>query len=493
MPMARNYLGKSHLDRVEAVSSGSFSEIRQAMGSTSKKQVEVTLETLQALGLERVAELMIEECGSNSQFKQRVQRAIAAVSEPKSLISLVKKQLAGLARGTKFYEARAASELSDKLDEVRRAILNEVAPLDIEAAIELSEKFLSMHGKIFERADDSYGEIGTVFFQGVKDLAELYGRLDSCDRRQLADVVFVLYGKNNYGIYNKLIEDFGAVLGAEGLDRLEDLLKKQMAGEEGAKMQSAASRFDCIEGLLQVADARGGVDEYIALVESYKGTPGDYQLLDIAERLLKAERFEEALNRLEQIEDASHRADRKRRLEIEALEGLGNAKKAQEIRIEDFLASPFPSDFEECLNHAEHPEQLKEELLEAVTSHRYPSTVLGFLTELGEIERAAALVLQHRDRWEGRSYYDLQPAAKRLQTDWPLEATILYRALIEDIVERARSKSYSHAVRYMKVLEKLSPQIDNWMELPTHETYFDRLREAHKRKRALWSKYDSKK
>ena len=44
-------------------------------------------------------------------------------------------------------------------------------------------------------------------------------------------------------------------------------------------MQSASSRFDCIEGLLQVADARWDVDEYIALAESYKGTPGDYQIL----------------------------------------------------------------------------------------------------------------------------------------------------------------------------------------------------------------------
>ncbi|MEO0801059.1 MAG: DUF6880 family protein [Cyanobacteria bacterium J06642_2] len=463
------------------------------MGFTSKKQEEVTSEGLQELGLERVAQLVIEECSSNSQFKQRVQRAIAAVKEPKSLISLVNKQLAGLARGKKFYEARAASEFSDKLDEVRRAILNEVAPVDVEAAIDLSEKFLAMHGKIFERADDSYGDIGTVYYQGVKDSAELYSRWGNCDRKQLADTVFARYSKNSYGIYNRLIEDFGAVLGAEGLARLEEQLKNQIAGGEGAKMQRSASRFDCIEGLLQVADARGDVDEYIAVVESYKGTPGDYQLLDIAERLLKAERFEEALNRLELVEDASNRADRKRRLKIKALEGLGNAKKAQEIRIELFLASPFPSDFDECLKHAEDPEPLKEELLEAVTSHRYPSTVLGFLTELGEIERAAALVLEHRDRWEGRSYYDLQPAAKRLQTDWPLEATILYRALTEDIVERARSKSYSHAVRYMKALETLSPRIDNWTDLPTHEAYFDRLREAHKRKRALWNKYDSKK
>ncbi|MEL7086702.1 MAG: DUF6880 family protein, partial [Cyanobacteria bacterium J06597_1] len=436
---------------------------------------------------------VIEECGSNSQFKQRVRRAIAAVSAPKSLSSLVKRQLAGLARGTKFYPASAAGELSDKLDEVRRAILSEVAPLNVGDALELCERFLAIHSKVFERVDDSFGVIWPVFTQAIRDFATLYGRLENYDRRRLAETVLAWYTNDNYGIYDKVIQDFGNALGDEGLNRLEELLKQNQGHKDNTVSLKSLSHQQRVGGLLQIADVRRNVDEYITLIQTELGNTNDYQLLGIAERLLLADRCEEALEWLEKIDKSSHRTHEKQRLQIQALEGLGKAAEAQELRIEKFLDFPDIDSYKECLTSSESSEQLKEELLQAATTYKYPSITLFLFTNLGEIKRAAALVRQHREVWNGRNYRELQPAAKQLAKAWPLEATILYRALIEDIVERARSKYYHHAVRYLKALESLTAQIDDWEDIPTHEMYFDGLRESHKRKRGLWSKYDSKK
>jgi hypothetical protein len=43
---------------------------------------------------------------------------------------------------------------------------------------------------------------------------------------------------------------------------------------------------------------------------------------------------------------------------------------------------------------------------------------------------------------EGRHYEALLAAAETLEPDHPLAATILYRALLDDILNRARSPAY---------------------------------------------------
>jgi len=70
-----------------------------------------------------------------------------------------------------------------------------------------------------------------------------------------------------------------------------------------------------------------------------------------------------------------------------------------------------------------------------------------------------------------------------------LGATLVYRSLLESILDRAQSRYYHHGVRYLKKLDSLSPAIDDWRGLPSHEEYKENLLEAHGRKRSFWSKY----
>src|ERR671910_1141445 len=72
------------------------------------------------------------------------------------------------------------------------------------------------------------------------------------------------------------------------------------------------------------------------------------------------------------------------------------------------------------------------------------------------IDLAAKLVLDHRGTWDGRHYGMLVPAAGALEHDHPAAATVLYRALIDDILARARSPAYGHAARYLAKLEAMS-------------------------------------
>jgi hypothetical protein len=85
------------------------------------------------------------------------------------------------------------------------------------------------------------------------------------------------------------------------------------------------------------------------------------------------------------------------------------------------------------------------------------------------------------------------PAAHRrpLQHESPLAATILYRALLDDILARARSKAYSHAAKYLAALDRQAPDSDTasdrLAELLSHALYREGLRATHGRKSGFWA------
>jgi len=454
---------------------------------------EITLDKLQALGVETLAQLVMEGCNFDSLFAQRVKRTlVAATRDTKSLISLLKQQLTSLSKGKKFYEASESEELAEKLREIRRGISDELAPLDLKAAIELMQKLLSLHSQVFERVDDSYGNIWPIFDYVLENLAALYIRLDSYDRRALAQEVFNWYSHNGYGIYDNVIKHFAPALGEEGQNVVENLLKNQLTIAERTRSASELSTHETISGLLALADARQNVEEYMSIIQTYCAPITCSEQLAIAERLVQVKRDQEALQWLEQVEDAGRFEERKGTLKIRALEGLGRNSEAQQVRIQQFSDLLSTELYQECLKMAAEPESLQQQLLNAATAHGSPSQALYFFYEIGEWERAAQLVRHNRDKWNGRDYYSLQPVAKKLEKPWPFESTILYRALIDDIVARAQSKYYHHAVRYMKALEQLSLEVEDWNGMLSHEEYLSQLRGNHKRKTALWSRYDKK-
>jgi hypothetical protein len=67
---------------------------------------------------------------------------------------------------------------------------------------------------------------------------------------------------------------------------------------------------------------------------------------------------------------------------------------------------------------------------------------LGVFSELAASRLAARLVVDRRAEWEGRHYEVLLAASETLEFDHSVAATILYRALLEDILNRARSPAW---------------------------------------------------
>jgi hypothetical protein len=460
--------------------------------SEMKHVPDITLESLKQLGVETLAQLVFESYALHPAFETRVNRLVAGATSSKALIALIKQQLTRLSSEKKFYFARESFGLAERLSETRQAILQDLAEQDVETAISLTWRFLALHRKIFERVDDSYGNISPIFDLALQQLAGLYSASLTHDGQQLAQDLFKEYDQNGYGVYDRVIEYFAPVLKESGLCCFEALLKQQLDVKPSKPTMAALSRYRAVAGLLAIADARQDVDAYVAVIEEYESPVGDDKAILIAQRLIQVQRFSEALNWLEQVSTGSRFWDRKGLLAVQALEALGNQSEAQTLRIELFKRMLTKEAYKDCLAHTVEPERLKATLLEVVMTHPSFTRSVTFLTEIKELERVAVLVQEHESQWDGSHYTLLQPIAKAMEVNFPLESSILYRALVAGIVTRGQSKYYAHAVRYLKILEQLSLQIKDWQTVADHAQYFLALREQHKRKTALWSQYQIK-
>jgi hypothetical protein len=112
---------------------------------------------------------------------------------------------------------------------------------------------------------------------------------------------------------------------------------------------------------------------------------------------------------------------------------------------------------------------------------------LNFFLKWPRLDLAAKLIFDRRDEWEARHYEVLLPAAVMLEADHPLAATILCRALLNDILDRARSPAYGHAARYLAKLEELAAHDDTSGKIDPHELYRAMLAKKHGRKSGFWS------
>ena len=74
----------------------------------------------------------------------------------------------------------------------------------------------------------------------------------------------------------------------------------------------------------------------------------------------------------------------------------------------------------------------------------------------------------------------------------PLCASVIYRALLDSILRRARTKTYAHGVRYLKKLDILAKSVLNWHSAANHAVYMEHLRQKHGRKRSFWTRYSRK-
>jgi hypothetical protein len=245
-----------------------------------------------------------------------------------------------------------------------------------------------------------------------------------------------------------------------------------------------------------LARARGDLDLLVALEEAK--LPHAQDMLGIAARLLQAGRAAEALDwarRPEGRPGPSVRdplAPTRVALEARILDALGEGVEAQALRWRCFEAHLNGDVLREYLKRLPDFEDIEaeERALTLAAGHANADAALRFLMGWPRHDLAADLIVARRDHWLGRDWHTLPQVADELRDQHPLASTILYRALLDDILAAARSKAYGHGARYLAALTELAPLADPLRPegLPDHADYVAGLERGNGRKTGFWGR-----
>ena len=250
--------------------------------------------------------------------------------------------------------------------------------------------------------------------------------------------------------------------------------------------------------MLAIADALGDAEAYLAEYRDHEPTALKRPLVAarIAQRLTAAGRAEEALALLDAAQPLPHQTppgpgpwiDAR----IAALDQLERGEEAQQLRWRFALVRLSSQHLRDYLKRlpAFEDGEAQERALDLVLQHPYLGPALEFLHQWPDRRRAARLILARPAELVRADEKVLGVVAEALEAEQPLAATLCLRALIESIVEQARSNRYRHAVRHLASCRRLAGAIEAWGAIPDHNTYVMDLLHAYGHRMGFLTKLD---
>ena len=469
----------------------------------------LNVKNLAALGAERLAELLLEVTVSDAPAKRRLRLELASRGGG-NVSGEIRKRLISIAKSRSFVDWRKVRTLAKDLDAQREAIAAHITPTNPGEAFDLLWRMLEMAPSIYERCDDSNGEIGGIIELARDDLGSVAAHAGQAVIG-LADRVFEAVCANDYGQFDDLIGITAHALRSEGLNRLktkfEELavgLPKDAAigerrvlgvGTRGPIYQDdyEQSRYARLvrSALVDVADALGDVDGFARQYSDEEQTNPAIASA-IAERMLSADRAGEALIALENAAAAFHAGGYWpdwQRVRINVLDALERSSDAQNERWQVF-ASGLNADYAKAyIKRLPDFDDIEAESRALSFASQYPSfyQALAFLIDWPAHDRAAALILARCNEIDGDHYWLLTPVADALEQRYPLAATLALRAMINLSLDAAKYKRYGHAARHLQTCEYLARRIEDFAGHPNHADYVADLMQRHGRKSGFWN------
>jgi hypothetical protein len=464
---------------------------------------------LEALGTQRLAELLIEISTGSAAHKRRLRMELAGNHSTAEVVREVRKRLSSIARAKTFIDWRKVKATKTDLETQSKTIVDTIAPHDPAEAFELIWQFFAIADPLLGRSDDGSGLLVQSFHQAAT-AAGTIAKAAKVDADVLAEKVFKAAQGNDYGQFDRLITAMAPALGNEGLEHLKALFVawSREAKEKPAKndrrvtgWSSAGAVYeDEVYGnrkdltvrtaLQEIADAQDDVDAYITQQpEKTRGAP--MVAADIANRLISAGRAEEALAALDKVETKGrHGVPFEWQLaRAEALEALERNDEAQAFRWACFEQSLNDEHLRAYVRRLPDFDDIEAEERGFAFAQAFPDAnrALYFFLRWPSPAEAAKLVTKRATELDGDLYELMTPAAEVLSTRHPLAATIVLRSMIDFTLESGRSSRYKHAARHLAECQSLAGQIGDFGSIRPHEAYVADLKREHGRKSGFWS------
>jgi len=450
------------------------------------------LKTLLEQTSESDLRLLVENLYGKTELVDNIIETALLASDIPSLAKHLKKQVQSLNRGRRFISYGESFEFSRSLDSLVQQI-SALLPKDPKAAFELADLFMSTHSKVYERCDDSGGNVGESYREALELWLQAASAWKSSDQPCKLDWISELrkrYDNNDYAVWDYLISGSAELLG-------EDLLQ-----ELGRQFEAELNHFSKIDsggynrdrshaklGMKSVAEALGDVPMYERSYLIGTPQPNELQKEDLAKFCLKHKNPEAALKWLEGEWQPRSTYQHQQLLDAAYLM-MGRNDDLLRLRQEVYYAQPSYEHLHallEIVSDAEREDIQIDAVARASSSDNLPLAVRT-LMKLDDMDAAAKYVLHNIDKLSTAGYYELADWADEFENQgWPLVAVAMYRVLLLDILERARAKAYRYASEYYNALERLDSRITDYAPVIEKSEFDTRLRQQHNRKHKFWS------
>lgn len=426
---------------------------------------------LKKLGTAKLADAFMELAQRNEKVDDYIDTLIAP---KKSLSSVFKNRIQDVEYCGDFISYGRSFDKAEDMHNLLFDIVKKVK--DVKECFDLIVDFIETDQKVYGACDDSSGVIGDVYHEACDYFAEYAAKLDN---EEYCKEIFVrLALNNNYGTRDPLTHKVKNFFSEE---TLTDLVAHFLA------LPKEKSYYDPAGYIAK--ELAWNLPDPTLYGKCCKRLCAENCNLKVAKHHLHHGRIDEALEILNK--DSSHTQEKDELLKT-IYEQKGDKKNLFTVLNRIFLRTPNVKLFKDALSVV--PDKQKDLLKDftdqlMASKHEITEKIL-FLLETEQTSTAAKLVRQNIEEFDGGQYYSLLPLVDHLEESYPLESSLLYRKLVLGNLEPAKSNYYHHGVKYLKALDDLSKEVDNWEGFPSHEGFKDELRNVHGKKKSFWAKYE---
>lgn len=440
-------------------------------------------ERLVNLGADRLADALLELAKQNTSAAKMIARLL---SDPAENVARFQKKLDALSNMHGFVEYGESKSFATELDSLLSDL--KAGATNPKIGLELVSAFFKQDGEILELCEDHDGYIQDIFTRrGYELFWHFAAKCDDYDF--VVDCLLKLISDDNYGVRSGLFD-----VPENAPKAIVEILKTKLWQQvENAPNQNR--RKQSIHDIQRIAREAKDGKLYEKCAWMLNQEIPEQEKSKIAEVYLEAGDAATALEWMERIPKgkAKNNIWDYDTLMLEIYQRLGNSKEASKLALKEFRQYRSTHSLEKLLAviGEDQRERITDE--EATIIHQskgFSSEDATFLVECKRLQDAEEYVLKRAKYLDGDRYYSLVPIAEALYADERLiAATLVYRALLDSMLNRAQSRAYHHGADYLKALESMSVKIQRWNGVIPHAEYIGKLRISHGRKYGFWNQF----
>lgn len=401
--------------------------------------------------------------------------------DPEQLFKKLRDEVNRWIRRKRFIPYRESSLYAATISEVEGLISGKLLPVKPELAWKLADKVVKKDASLLDACDDSSGSVGDALQAFVVlwvESAKALGKSDSYWIPRIKE----LLDENDYGIRDCLLEQCSGLLSQASLKTLYQEWK------DAFLLNGKNSSYALL--LKDVAKALKDPELYYSTYKLVYKDINNMLLMDVIEFFVECCQFVRAKDMLESRTWDSWEQGRAERLYKIIYRETGDNDSLVKEYEDSWQRDPSYESLNEYLDLVDEDQrdELKKMAVEKALLDDDPERGLTVLIELERVELAEEFCLKHINEFNSFFYGSLLHIIKLFKGRSPVSLVIMYRALLDDILNRAFSKGYHHAATYYRKLEELDAGIEVYpVNMESHTDYREKLHEVHFRKKSFWN------